>query len=166
MKVSRRLASVLVAATLALAGCSRSQEAKVNSLEGYSSEEDVSPIERYRAALESVTASQHLLALETASFAEDNWSSVASRSLEQANHLQGSIDGLMEFDEAKAAAATLRLHVAKMQRQLQRIDAFNWQSLLPDLLLLNESIQSDMDELADLAAPVPDELPVHNHDLH
>jgi hypothetical protein len=52
-----------------------------------------------------------------------------------------------------------------MQRQLQGLDADRWQAVLPDLLLLNESIQSDMDELMDLAAPAPDDMPAHVHDL-
>ena len=87
------------------------------------------------------------------------------QSLSEASALQGSIEGLREFEEAASAAATLRLHVAGMQRQLQRIDADNWQAVLPDLLLLNESIRSDMDELTDLAAAEPQKTRSHYHDL-
>lgn len=134
------------------------------SSESPPTEADLPPIERYRTALASVSAAQHALALETAMFAADNWSSVASRALEQASQLQDSIERLMEFDEAIPAAATLQSHVASMQRQLEGIDAANWQSVLSDLVLLNESIQSDMDELTDLAAPGPEEMPVHDHD--
>ncbi len=101
---------------------------------------------------------------ETAKFNAGNWSSVAERSLSEANALQSRIEGLMAFEEAAPAAATLRLHVAGMRRQLQGIDAENWKTALVDLLLINESIQSDMDELMDLAAPAPDEMPAHVHD--
>ena len=118
-----------------------------------SGDPEVPEIERYRTVLATVTASQQALALETAGINDGNWSAVAERSLRHANELQARIERLMEFEEAVSAAAALKLHVASLQRQLRGIDAETWKGVLPDLLLTNESIQSDMDELTDLAAP-------------
>ncbi len=159
------LAVPLVAAVLLLSGCSGSPDAPAARMTGQPSDSELPAIERYRSALTGITESQQALALETAQFNDEDWSGVAQRSLAHANELQGRIERLMEFDEAVPAAATLRQHVASLQRQLQAIDAENWKSALPDLLLMNESIQSDVDELTDLAAPGPDEMPVHDHDL-
>ncbi len=165
MKMTRYLAASLIAVTSLLAGCSQEPEAKTPGAGGQAGRPEVPAIERYRTALAVVTASQQALALETARFSEENWPVVAKQSLSEASALQGSIEGLREFEEAASAAATLRLHVAGMQRQLQRIDADNWQAVLPDLLLLNESIRSDMDELTDLAAAEPQKTRSHYHDL-
>ncbi|MEQ1580081.1 MAG: hypothetical protein ABL964_05785 [Steroidobacteraceae bacterium] len=154
----------MVAAALLLVGCSRSPETEPSQAANQSDVSSTPEIERYRTALESVAASQQVLALETAKINDGNWSSVARVSLEKANELQATIERLMEFDEAASEAAALRLHVASLQRHLQGIDADSFRSALPDLLLLNESIQSDMDELLDLAAPAPDEMPAHVHD--
>lgn len=158
-----QFAASLVSAALLVGGCSGNSDAPVLSAIEQSSDKDMPPIERYRATLASVTAAQQALALETARFNEENWSAVAEQSLSEADALQASIEGLMAFEEAVSAAATLRLHVAGMQRHLQGIDADNWQDVLPDLLLLNESIRSDMDELTDLAATAPVEPPDHDH---
>jgi hypothetical protein len=156
--------ALLIAATLLVQGCSKGPEVPAPTVD-QAADADVTEIERFRTALTAVMASQQALALETAKFNEANWSSVAERSLGEANALQSRIEGLMEFEEAAPAAATLRLHVAGLQRQLQGLDADRWQAVLPDLLLLNESIQSDMDELMDLAAPAPEDMPAHVHDL-
>lgn len=153
-----------VTAVMLLEGCPRSPDSETVTPAAEAERAELPVIERYRTAVELVTASQKALALETAGINDENWSSVAKSSLGKANELQASIESLMEFEEAVSAAAVLRLHVASMQRQLQGIDADNLQSVLPDLLLLNESIQSDMDELMDLAAPGPDDTPAHDHD--
>ena len=154
----------VVAATLQVEGCSQGSETPATTVD-HAAEAGIPQIERFRTALAAVTAAQQSLALETAKLNEANWSSVVERSLGEANALQSRIEGLMEFDEAVPAAATLRMHVAGLQRQLQGMDAERWKAVLPDLLLLNESIQSDMDELLDLAAPEPDHMPAHVHDL-
>lgn len=153
----------MAAASLVGVGCSRGPDEAEAVAASSSTEEALPPIERYRTVLASVTASQQQLSLKTAAFNEGNWSAVSSEALVQANQLQGSIEGLLEFDEAAAAASTLRLHVASLQRRLQHLSADNWQAVLPDLLLLNESIRSDMDELTDLAAVDPLEEPDHDH---
>jgi hypothetical protein len=163
MKFPRCLAASLIAVAALLAGCSQDPEARTLGAEGQAGHREAPPIERYRTALAAVTAAQQALALETARFNEENWSAVAKQSLSEANVLQGTIAGLMAFEEAASAAATLRSHVAGMQRQLQGIDAHNWHAILPDLLLLNESIRSDMDELTDLAASGPFDAPDHDH---
>lgn len=163
MKLDHCVAASLIAAASLLAGCSQQPEARTPGAGEQAGQLEIPPIERYRAALATVTASQRALALETARFDEENWSAVAKQSLNVANALLDRIDGLMEFEEAASAAATLRTHVAGMQRQLRGLDADNWQAVLPDLLLLNESIRSDMDELADLAAPEPSDDPDHDH---
>jgi hypothetical protein len=164
MKSVGFLAAPLIIGALLLDGCTRSPEPQDAAVMDPSVDPEMPEIGRYRIALASVAASQQALALETAKINDANWSSVAKSSLGKANEFQASIERLMEFEEAVSAAAVLRLHVASMQRQLQGIDADNLQSVLPDLLLLNESIQSDMDELMDLAAPGPDDTPVHDHD--
>ncbi len=163
MQSTSCLVASLMAAMLLVEGCSRGPEAPPTTVD-QTTEADVPEIERFRSVLAGVTAAQQSLALETAKFNAGNWSSVAERSLSEANALQSRIEGLMAFEEAAPAAATLRLHVAGMRRQLQGIDAENWKTALVDLLLINESIQSDMDELMDLAAPAPDEMPAHVHD--
>lgn len=163
MNITRCLAAALIVATSLLAGCSQEPGTGTQGAEDQAGHLEVPAIERYRTALAAVTASQQALALETARFNEENWRAVAKQSLSEADALQGSIKGLMEFEEAASAAATLQLHVAGMKRQLQDIDADTWQAVLPELLLLNESIRSDMDELNDLAAPEPAELPDHDH---
>jgi hypothetical protein len=159
------LAAVLVASTLLLEGCSRSPEPQDAAAADQADDPEAPEIERYRTVLEAVAASQQALALETARINDGNWSAVAERSLRHANELQTRIERLMEFEEAVSAAAALKLHVASLQRQLRGIDAETWQGVLPDLLLTNESIQSDMDELTDLAAPVTSDSPVYDHDL-
>lgn len=159
----RHLAVSLLAAALLFGGCSRDSDDPATDANGAQSDEETPAIERYRNALAAVTVSQQALAMTTAGFNAESWSTVAKQSLSEANTLQGRIEGLMTFDEAASAAAALRLHVAGMQRQLQGIDADNWQAVLPELLLLNESIRSDMDELTDLAATEPIEEPDHDH---
>ncbi len=155
--------AVIVTSALLLAGCSRNTEAPIVAAADRSGESEIPEIERYRTALESVAVSQQALALETAQLNDGNWSSVAKGSLGKANELQAKIERLLEFDEAASAAAALRLHVASLQRHLQGIDAETWQAVLPDLLLTNESIQSDMDELTDLAASESFDVPDHDH---
>lgn len=163
MNITRWIAVALVVSASLLAGCSQDPKARPVGEEEQAEGRAVPPIERYRAALAAVTAAQQALALETARFNEENWSAVAEQSLSEADALQATIEGLMAFEEATSAAATLRSHVAGMQRHLQGIDADNWQDVLPDLLLLNESIRSDMDELTDLAASPPAEPLDHDH---
>lgn len=165
MKGGLYVVVAMAALGLVSAACSRAPDEAQAAVTNQPADEVLLPIERYRTALASVSASQQALALKTATINEENWSAVASESLDEANRLQGSIEGLMEFDEAAGAAATLRLHVASMQRQLQHLSADNWHDELPDLLLLNESIHSDLDELMDLAAPPPEEMPSHDDHL-
>lgn len=164
MKGVSLVIAIAVAAACLLSGCTRSPDVPVVQETARSGNSEIPAIERYREALAGVTAARQALALEISRFSDDDWSGVAKRSLDHANELQDRIKMLMEFDEAASAAETLRLHVTSLHRQLKGIDAEHWQSTLPDLLLTNEAIQSAVDELTDLAAPGPDDMPVHDHD--
>lgn len=158
------LVAIAIAAVCLLNGCTRSPDVPVVQETVQSGNSEIPAIERYRAALTGVSASRQALALEMSRFSDEDWSGVAKRSLDHANELQDRTQRLMDFDEAASAAETLRSHVTSLQRQLKGIDAERWQSTLPDLLLTNEAIQSAVDELTDLAAPGPDDMPVHDHD--
>jgi hypothetical protein len=153
--MNRRL---LVAASLALAllsGCS-GQPDPATPADNTAAPPEAPAIEQYRSALESVIASQKALMLETARFNGSNWVEVAGRSSELADALHGSIEPLKRFEEVAPAASTLQGDVARLQRTLRKMDASTWQELLPDLVMITESIQSGMDELQDLAAEEPD----------